>query len=357
MTEMRREYGPALLVAAVAVALAVAGPASGVVLSEDPASDANATSGESLAGAIASHGSELEGEMDRRELAAALERTDGDASAAAVLADRRLTVERRAQALADRREALRADREAGEVPPNAHRVEMARLSARAEALRALLAAVANESDRLPADLRSAYGLDDDALNRSRTRAAAAVPTDTVGDDVDAPTDTEADLASARNATERAVTDVERRQRELETFLESLAANGTDEDVLACSRDRLAASRTATDTARDALAGNDSAVAESSLVESTTALRGAYRCLVGVEGTDALPGDYDFDESDYGVNDSEYDAPTWNDSDYGGFDGKRTPTPTPTYPDDWTWDGKSTPTRSSYTFETPTETDS
>lgn len=355
MTEMERTVAAAMALAALAVTLAVVGPAGGVA----PASEANATSGETLAGALASHGSDLQGDLDRRALSAALADANDTSAAAAVLADRRLRTERRARALADRREQLEADRAAGDLAPSAYRVERKRLAARTDALQAFLDAVEAESQGLPADLRSAYGLDADALNRSRTRVAAAR-----GDapDADATRPSDADLASARNATEREVADVERRQAELESLIESMAANETDGTALSCSRNRLETSRTATDRARDALAEDDDVAAEASLVEGSTALRGAYQCLVGLPGYEAPSTDGDFERSDYDLNDSTYDEPTWNESEYDrdsydeNWTATRTPTPTPTYDGNWSWDGKSTDS-ASHEFETPTPSDS
>lgn len=372
MNGMRRDFAVAVFVAMVAVAVTIAGPASGVAPAQDSATDGNATSGETLAGAFAAHGSDLDGTLERRELAAALERVDGDAATAAVLAERRLTAERRAEALAARHDRLRAEREAGDLPANAYRVETARLSARAHGLEAFLSVVVNESQALPAAVRSTYGLDGAALNRSLTRVAAADPGDPFElSDADASRPPDADFASARHATERAVTDVERRQAELSEFLDALADTGTDEAVLECGRVRLAASRDATSRSRAALSANESAAAEVALLEGSTTLRSAFACLADAENVPApSDGEFRFEGDDYEWNGTEWKASdrddvTWSDTEYNNtgsdreWDRTRTPTPTPkptpTYPGTWTRHGESS-SETSTNYPTPTKAD-
>lgn len=357
MTEMRPDIDRAMLVAALAVALALAVPASGVVLSEPAATEGNATSGETLAGALAAHEADLQGDLERRELAVALEDVEGEPARAAVLAEHRLSVERRAQRLAERRASLRDARAAGDLSPAAYRVETRQLAARAAALRSLLAAVDNRSQELSPSLRSTYGLDDGALNRSRIRVAAAAPGDPLAVDPGEDTGDRADdLTEARNGTRRALRDVERRQAQLSEFLDRLADNDTDPELLACGRDRLADSRAATDRSRAALSDGESAAAEESLVTGATALRAAVGCFGGLDGLESVESTYEFDRNRTTFDESGYETPTWDGTSTRSdeFDDKWTTTPTPT--DDTTWDGKSTPTRGTYEYATPTPTE-
>lgn len=354
MTEMRPDIDRVMLVAALAVALALAVPASGVGLSEPAATEGNATSGETLAGALTAHEADLQGDLERRELAVALEGVDGEAATAAVLAERRLSVERRAQRLAERRASLREARAAGDLSPAAYRVTARQLAARAAALRSLLAAVDTRSQALSPSLRSAYGLDDGALNRSRIRVDAATPGDplataTPGES----TDRTANLAEARNGTRRALRDVERRQTHLAEFLDRLADNGTDPALLQCGRERLADSRAATDRSRAALSDGETAAAVESLVTGATALRAAVGCLDGRAGTEAFESTFDVDRNLTTVDESDQETPTWDGTPTppDEYDEKWTTTPTPT--DTRTWEGKSTPTRGTYEYVTPT----
>jgi len=367
VTEMRRDLGRTALVAAVAVVLAIAVPVGAVVLPAAPTdADGDATSGETLAGALAAHESDLRGDVDRRELAAALDRGDGDATTtAAVLAERRLTVDRRAAAIADRRDRLREARAAGELPANVYRVRMTQLGGRAAALRTTLADVENRSEPLPPALRTAYGLDAAALNRTRVRIAATDPGDPLDTGaVRALPRTDVDVALARNGTERALADVERRQAELDRAIDALADNGTDAAALACSRRRLADSKAAATGADEALAADADVEAEAALVDSTTALRGAIECLRGLAAYDAIAAEYDFELADREYEGFESDRPEWNDTATPDGDHDRwTATPTD---GEWTWDkstptdtdeGRPTPSKdSSFDFTTPTPTD-
>jgi hypothetical protein len=334
-----------VLVVAVAVLAALAGPAGGAVLGASPTdADGNATSGETLAGALAAHESDLQGELDRRELAVTVERADGDAATAAVLAERRLTVERQAAAIADRRDRLRAARETGESPATGYRVWMTRLAARAAALRTVLSDLENRSAALSSDLRSAYGLDAAALNRSRLRVAAADPRDPLGPGgVEESRRTRVGAALARNGTERALADVERRQAELEAAIEALADDDADATAIECSRSRLSDSRAATDRAREALADDAAVEAEGSLVDGTAALQRAIGCLRDLPAFESVSDSYEFRLADREYDGVDYDGERNRpESPDGEYDDRWTTTPTPSADRDWSWEG-STPT--------------
>lgn len=331
MTEMRIPLGTALL-AALIVAASVAALPVGVGSQETPA-ETNRTSGEALAGALAAQGSQLEGNLDRRELSAALERADGPEATAKLLSERRIAAERRAETLAERRGRLRAERGDGDLTAGAYRVERTRLAAEADRVRSILAAIARESRRLPPALRSAYGLDEPALNRSRARTAAAAPDDPLVVGANA---TGLDPGAVRNATARAVAGVETQQAELSAILDE-----RDDAAADCGRPKLAASADATDRARSALERGESAAAESALVEARTALRAAARCLD--EGDAEFDGDYELNGAEW--NESRWDE-EWNDTEFD--DDRSTPTP------DGSWNEKDdyeTPTSDGYRTET------
>jgi hypothetical protein len=348
MIDMRSEHGRPALVAAVALTAALALPVGGVVLPVTP-SDAgeNATSGETLAGALAAQGSTVQGDLDRRELAAAAEQADGESATAAVLAERRLTVERQVQALAERQASLREARRAGELAPNAYRVRRTRLAARAATLRELLRAVRTRSEALSPSLRETYGLDAAALNRSRLRVEA---TDAPGD---TGLDGDAD-AVAENRTERALRDLERRQAELRTAIEAVADDAAGAAV-ACSRMHLGDSRAATNRSRDALATDAPAAAEAALVDAATALSRAIACLAELESYESMTGSYGFDRSDT----DDDDEPTWNESDARDREFDRTwtptPTPTPSRRTKWSWENNSDGGEGKHRYPTPTPT--
>lgn len=357
---MRRDMARPVLVVAVAVLAALAVPAGGAVLAASPTdADGNTTSGETLAGALAAHESDLQGELDRRELAVTVERADGDAATAAVLAERRLTVERQAAAIADRRDRLRAARERGGLPATGYRVWMTRLAARAAALRTVLSDLENRSAALPSDLRSAYGLDAAALNRSRLRVAAADPRDTLGaGGVEESRRTRVGAELARNGTERALTDVEARQAELEAAIEALADDDADATAIECSRSRLSDSRAATDRAREALADDAAVEAEGSLVDGTAALQRAIGCHRDLPAFESVSESYEFRLADReGV---DYDGERHRtESPDGEYDDRWTTTPTPSADRDWegstpTDGGTPTPGKdSSFDHATPT----
>lgn len=320
MTEMRT-----LTVAILAVALVVALPASGAIVAEDAANESDLSSGESLSGALSAHETDLDGEVDQRALGTALQRADDEEARAALLADRRLEAERRIETLAERRDQLRAEREAGNISETAYRVRAAELAAEARQVRRLLATVDRESRSLPDSLRAAYGLDDAALNRSLARANATADAEfeatlaaMVGDDPEP--SAEQPRTSLQEATTRELTEAESRYESLAGLVDSLAANDVNETVIQCARANLTATDTAIETARTAMAENRTVTTERALVNATTDLRNVHACLETLDAgwlADDWNGDYEFNESDFDreFNESDYNTSGWNESEY------------------------------------------
>lgn len=319
----------ALVVAAVALAvLAVALPATGAITTERAGTanagavdEANVTSGASLSVALSVHESDLEGDVERRTLERALEGADDDEARAALLAERRLRAERRADALAERRDRLRAERRAGNLSESTHLVRATRLAAEARQLERQLAAVEAHGEPLPEDVRRAYGIDEPDLNRSRARVAGS--TDAAFDDAFEAIVGERESVDVRAEspstveTERAVLEAAARAEEMSTLLEALESGGLEGSLAECARENVSSSRRATDRALEALDRDDGGTAESALVDARVDLRDAHACLerandVSVEG-------FEWYES-YDVGDlesAEFDEDAFKGTDWNG----------------------------------------
>lgn len=335
-----REMRTALAVAALAAALVVAPPTSAAFAAQQPSDETDISSGSSLSGALSAHGADLEGSVDRRALEGELARADDEEARAALLADRRIAIERRLEDLQIRRGELRAQRRDGTLSASAYRVRAASLTAELRGLRGLLDTVERESRRLPNPLRETYGLDDGALNRSGARIEATTDREfaatyaaIVGEDPPREA-TDPSMAAVRDETELAVRRTASTRAELGLLLDRLESEDADEAVLECTRRNLTSADDALDQASDGLQRDDDATAEAALVDARTDLRRARTCLEGLDGnwtTDDPDGEWNgsdsgWDESDFENDTRDYDYEE-KDSEFEDRDA-----------DDWTKDG-------------------
>lgn len=341
-----REMRTALAVAALAAALVVAPPTSAAFAAQQPSDGTDISSGSSLSGALSAHGADLEGSVDRRALEGELARADDEETRAALLADRRIAIERRIEALEARRGELRAQRRDGTLSASAYRVRAASLTAELRGLRGLLDTVERESRRLPSSLRETYGLDDGALNRSRARIEATTDPEfaatyaaIVGEDPPREA-TDRSMAAVRNETELVVRRTASTRAELGLLVDRLDSEDADEAVLECTRRNLTSADDALDLAADGLERDDGATAEAALVDARTDLRRARSCLEGLDGN-WTAGDRDgewngsdtdsgWDESDFENDTRDYDYEE-KDSEFEDRDGDRDDS-------DWSKDG-------------------
>lgn len=327
----------ALVVTALAVAVVTApltagaalvdpGPARAATADEATATaasaESNLSSGESLSGALSVHRADLEGSIDRRTLEGELVAVEGEEATAAVLAERRLDVERRLAALESRRNALRAERRNGSLSRSAYRVRAARLTAETRQLRRLLASIEQESRGLPGPLREAYGIDEDGLNRTLARTDAATEPSfessfaaIVGEEPpDDPTTPHAD--SVRADTELAFSRTAATRDAYEALLEDLETRNADESVLECTRENVSAADEALGRAATGVERDESVTVEAALVDARTGLRRAHGCLADLDGNWTAD---DWDDYEWNGSDSDYEFDRERDGSGDGFD--------------------------------------
>lgn len=194
-----RTVAAVLLVAVAMVAAPVAAAAAGSAVegttettdATTPEPDGNATApGEKLSGVVAVQSAELDGEMRERTFGARIASARTDAAKAEVVADELDDVEQRLSELEERKEELREAHENGEISEGKYRAEMAEVAAEIENVRRM----ANHSERiageLPADVLSEKGIDVEAIETLKNRAAnlsgpevAEIARSIAGDDV------------------------------------------------------------------------------------------------------------------------------------------------------------------------------
>lgn len=319
-TDMRTVFAAALVAVCVvtaplagAVPTVDGGPVT-TLLADDPSAESELSSGESLSGALTVHRAELEGSVDRRSLAGELAVAEGSDGRAALLAERRIGVERRIETLEDRRTTLRAQRRNGTLSPSAYRVRAAALTAELQQHRKLLASIERESRALPDPVRRAYGIDGDGLNRSWARVAAtgdpsfdatfaAIVGEEPPDDVET-----ASWADARQETELALRRTQATRDAYRALLDRGFTQGMDEETRTCTRRNLSAADDALANAEAAIDRDESASAESALVDARTDLRRAHVCLERLEGNRTAE---EWDDYEWNGSDAEHE---WNGSD-------------------------------------------
>lgn len=124
---------------------------------------ATVTAGESLSGAFATHGADLEGELSTREIDASLERANASTrpneTRSAVLAERLEQTRARLTDLEQRRAALVAAREREAIDDRTYRVRATRLAAEMRATERVLARETIAANRLPPEFRQTDGLE------------------------------------------------------------------------------------------------------------------------------------------------------------------------------------------------------
>lgn len=306
-------------------------PAEGGQSTADAGDGTNASSGETLSSAVAIHGAELKGDVDRRSLEAALQRAEDDRERAERLSESRVEIERRIDRLVDRRERLSAGLEAGNVSHAEYRVRTAVLAAEAIQIRRLLETVGDGSRALADPLRETYALDEASLNRSLTRVDATVEVEFEAPLEpgleDAPGDTDA-RTDVRNDTADAVEDARATHGNLTDRLDAVAEDA-DPSAITCGREYLSAADAALDRARDSLAGGHHALAEAALVDARRNLRTARNCVQAAEESAETP-DWDDDGSGSGDDGTGSESgtdtdgvdssnTTWNGTEFGTDD--------------------------------------
>jgi hypothetical protein len=154
------------------VVLAGVGVAVTLLASSSGPDTEGAVPGERLTGAVSAQATELDGELQRRTVAARLDAAGGNASRAAVVADAATRIEVRLGTVAAALEAARTAHENGTLSDSAYRNRVTRLVAESELLEAranYLAAVAAD---LPATVQAEYDVAPARLRSLADRAAA-----------------------------------------------------------------------------------------------------------------------------------------------------------------------------------------
>jgi len=169
----------ALVVVGFAAPTVVASPAatpadadgSSVVQEADGNETANETApGARLAGVVNVQSAEVEGEVAERSFGLQLAAAKSNASKASVLANQTGDLSERITDLRDRKQELKAAREAGDISEGRYRAEMARIASELSTANRLLNRTSDEARTLPASALANAGVDAESLNRLRESA-------------------------------------------------------------------------------------------------------------------------------------------------------------------------------------------
>ncbi len=174
-----------LAVLIVGVMTVIAVPAAGlgpgaIAGGLDPADDtggveANGTNnetppGSTLTGIVGVQEAEIEGEIQSRGLEIALNRSDDNASKAAIIAGEVTDLESRLETLRERKNALDRARENNTITRGEYRGRIAEVSARISTIQRLANQTANASQGIPADALNERGVNASAISELRNRA-------------------------------------------------------------------------------------------------------------------------------------------------------------------------------------------
>jgi hypothetical protein len=165
----------ALVVVGFAAPTVVAFPAdadgSAPVQEADGNETANETApGAHLAGVVNVQAAEVEGEVAERSFGVQLAAARSNASRASVLANQTGDLSERVTELRDRKQELRAAREAGDISAGRYRAEMARVAAELSTANRLLNRTTEAARRMPASALADAGVDAESLDRLREDA-------------------------------------------------------------------------------------------------------------------------------------------------------------------------------------------
>lgn len=177
MTQNRTVAAVVLVVAAM-IAAPVAAAAAGSAVSgaaettdtPEPGEDATAP-GEKLTGVVAVQGSELDGEMRERTFGARVASAESDRAKADVVAEELDDLERRLAELEDRKEEVEQARENGEISGGTYRAEMAEVAAETANAKRMANHTERVASELPADLLAEKGINVEAIQTLKDRAA------------------------------------------------------------------------------------------------------------------------------------------------------------------------------------------
>ena len=174
---------PALLAAIALVVAGAALPVAGMAAdptsasghapqSGTPTSASNGSAGAAAPGAIFSAAvdvqeAEVESELEGRAFGIEVNRANSDASKATVVAREVDQLERRTEALRERKQTLVEARENGTISETRYRAEMAALSARTEAVQRQIDRTQATTNDLPADLLESKGVNATAIETLR----------------------------------------------------------------------------------------------------------------------------------------------------------------------------------------------
>lgn len=261
------------------------------------------TPGESVAGALAVQGSDVERDLESRAFDVRLSRAANasapDASRGRLLATELRAAEVRLAVLEDRKAALRTARAAGNVSDRAFRVRMARLVAETRALNERIERLETTSDGLPNETRDEYGLTDATFERLATASSNLTDAETerlfrsfvgnhslaadypreVNDTLDGDGDTEAHLSADIDRVSAEVSFYREQYRQAEARAEDSDSDSEEvREALACAREHIAAAEEAVRNAREAADRGDLETARSHLRTARTELAAAVECV-------------------------------------------------------------------------------
>ena len=172
---------------AVALALLVAVPVTGMAMA-DASADTNETEtaqetddlpdqanetapGERLSGILGVQEAELEGDIEQRTFGIQIAQAASEGAQADVVGERLGAIEQRLNDLEERNNTLQEAREAGEISEGQYRAGMAILSAESQTTAQLTNQTEHVAGQLPADVLEAQGVNVDAIQTLKDRAA------------------------------------------------------------------------------------------------------------------------------------------------------------------------------------------
>lgn len=172
---------PITVIVAVLVAVAFVGAGTFAAAAADsPSNESDADApgaadvepGERLAGVIGVTDAELEGDLAERTFGVKIAQAASDDAKADVVADQLADVEQRLNELEDREAQIEEARERGELSEGASNAQVATLEAERQTAERLTNASAAVAGELPAELLAEKGIDVEAIDELRDRAAA-----------------------------------------------------------------------------------------------------------------------------------------------------------------------------------------
>jgi hypothetical protein len=126
--------------------------------------------GSMLTGVVGVQKAEIEGEVQSRSFEIALNRSDDNASKAAIIAGEIADLESRLETLEERKDALDRARENNSIAEGEYRARIAEVSARISTVQRLANQTADASQGVPADMLNERGVNASTISEIRNRA-------------------------------------------------------------------------------------------------------------------------------------------------------------------------------------------